>query len=323
MIEEVSNGGRAIPVPRLEDAPVSRKRKRGRPCKETSSHPTTSPKGRPCATRSVTTTGGTMLPVNTTVVTSVPAVSGPFSGLASSSSSCSVAADDTSDDTSSHGTLESFIPPPCNFEGANNPFLTLELVTCTAAGTQDPTAVNSSSKDPTAFNACNNLNDNIHTSSRPFKRKLSENDIRIGKNGEVKRRKFRQKKVSGGSSSLIGGSSCNGGVTNRTAHHNSRDATAGSSVAAIPSCSIKNCLDYALSARLGGGDPSGPRKNSGVVTESSSRVSLQDLKSTVNNYFGTANRIANGEKFHVLAKRFCIDTCKVQYLIEWEAPVSS
>ena len=63
--------------------------------------------------------------------------------------------DTSGDETSSRGTLESFIPPPSNFEGQNNPFLNLDSL---------------SYGMPVI---------------RPLKRKLSESDIRIDKNGDV------------------------------------------------------------------------------------------------------------------------------------------
>lgn len=44
---------------------------------------------------------------------------------------------------------------------------------------------------------------------------------------------------------------------------------------------------------------------------------MEDLKTSVNIYFGAANRIATGERFFVKAKRIA-PTGTVDYLIEWE-----
>lgn len=46
-------------------------------------------------------------------------------------------------------------------------------------------------------------------------------------------------------------------------------------------------------------------------------ISIDDLKSSVNSYFGAANRIAAGERFAMKAKRIGV-TGKAECLIEWE-----
>ncbi|KAJ8947041.1 hypothetical protein NQ318_019933 [Aromia moschata] len=46
---------------------------------------------------------------------------------------------------------------------------------------------------------------------------------------------------------------------------------------------------------------------------------MDDLKTSVNIYFGAANRIAAGERFGVKAKRTG-PTGKMEYLIEWGGP---
>lgn len=48
-------------------------------------------------------------------------------------------------------------------------------------------------------------------------------------------------------------------------------------------------------------------------------INMEDLKTSVNIYFGAANRIATGEIFYVKAKRIA-PTGKIDYLIEWEGP---
>lgn len=77
-------------------------------------------------------------------------------------------------------------------------------------------------------------------------------------------------------------------------------------------------MDYALNGRgVGQANLNADEAADGTGGE----ISYRDLKSTVNSYFGAANRIASGEKFNVLAKR--VTTAgKLQYLIEWEGPLT-
>ena len=46
-------------------------------------------------------------------------------------------------------------------------------------------------------------------------------------------------------------------------------------------------------------------------------VSITDLRTTVGNYFGAAERLDSGEQFHVQGRRITEDG-RVQYLIQWQ-----
>ncbi|XP_073942393.1 polycomb protein Pcl isoform X2 [Choristoneura fumiferana] len=98
------------------------------------------------------------------------------------------------DETSSRGTLDAIIPPLKDFQGKNNPFL------------MQNTSKISFTSSMNAYNKQNGRQNHFHSRfslpgqltpmagpvGRPLKRKLSEKDIVIGPNGEVKRRKYRR-----------------------------------------------------------------------------------------------------------------------------------
>lgn len=91
------------------------------------------------------------------------------SSVSSFSASLATPVETSSDETSSKGTLDMFIPPPKNFDGLNNPFCNLS-----------------------------SQNQNFPRNSgylfvRPLKTRLSEKDIRITKNGEIKRKRYVRK----------------------------------------------------------------------------------------------------------------------------------
>lgn len=96
------------------------------------------------------------------------------------------------------------------------------------------------------------------------------------------------------------------------------------------SAQIGNCVDYALNGRRlrqRQDKSSEKEKVSSPPTPKPSPVkqepdiSMDDLKSSVNSYFGAANRIAAGERFTMKAKRIG-EAGKVECLIEWEGAAS-
>lgn len=96
------------------------------------------------------------------------------------------------DETSSRGTLDAIIPPLKDFQGKNNPFL-MQSATAKNSHRQNGRVnhFNSRFSLPGQFN---NPLAGMVPFIRPLKRKLSEKDIIIGPNGEVKRRKYRRPK---------------------------------------------------------------------------------------------------------------------------------
>ncbi|KAJ8734688.1 hypothetical protein PYW08_013938 [Mythimna loreyi] len=100
------------------------------------------------------------------------------------------------DETSSRGTLDVIIPPLKDFQGKNNPFL---MSNTYPSKKPFSSTLNIYSKQNgkqnhhhLRFSLPVNLNPVMGPLVRPLKRKLSEKDIVIGPNGEVKRRKFRR-----------------------------------------------------------------------------------------------------------------------------------
>lgn len=96
------------------------------------------------------------------------------------------------DETSSRGTLDVIIPPLKDFQGKNNPFLMSNTYPSKKPFSSTNIYSKQNGKHHSRFSLPVNLNPVMGPLVRPLKRKLSEKDIVIGPNGEVKRRKFRR-----------------------------------------------------------------------------------------------------------------------------------
>lgn len=99
------------------------------------------------------------------------------------------------DETSSRGTLDAIIPPLKNFQGKNNPFLMQNTNSSKKPFSSSANTYNKQNGKQSHYHSrfsLPNLNPLMGPLVRPLKRKLSEKDIVVGPNGEVKRRKYRR-----------------------------------------------------------------------------------------------------------------------------------
>ncbi|XP_008545132.1 PHD finger protein 19 [Microplitis demolitor] len=307
-------------------------------------------------------------------------------------------ADTSGDETSSRGTLDSFIPPPKDFEGKNNPFRNLSEMLSTPTNQNHIAGNNLApgiSSTPLPYNHHHHNhhhhhhhhnNNNYHNNYqppitlplpltpvipqppliRPAKRQLSEKDIIIDRNGQVKRRRqhrrgrppsqpqqFQTTTATASKTAAIlparNSEVKNDYVRNLRSSFNSSSSSSTSQ--------IGNCVDYALNGRrlrqrvtdksssVGASSADAQKRNNlsismsmampstsastslslslspkvSPIKQTTPDISMDDLKSSVNMYFGAANRIASGEKFGVKAKRLS-KSGQLQYLIEWEGP---
>lgn len=98
------------------------------------------------------------------------------------------------DETSSRGTLDAIIPPLKDFQGKNNPFLMQNTSKIPFTSSMNAYSKQNGRQNHfhSRFSLPGQLTPMAGPVGRPMKRKLSEKDIVIGPNGEVKRRKYRR-----------------------------------------------------------------------------------------------------------------------------------
>ncbi|XP_066245348.1 polycomb protein Pcl [Euwallacea similis] len=214
--------------------------------------------------------------------------------------------DTSSDETSSKSTLDLIIPPLKDFEGKNNPFLALLKI-------GEDLNKKKKGKDITLPLPLKTVIPSQPV-MRPMKRQLSEKDIVVGPNGEIKRKKRFKKNRSNIS---------NYGVSQ----------TASKTAAIVPAKNTDSNPQLAHARRLRQRPEKPPEKDPAPTTtkqptpkpspvKTEPDIDMEDLKTSVNIYFGAANRIAAGERFNVKAKRVG-PTGKLEYLLEWEGTGSS
>ncbi|CAG9857001.1 unnamed protein product [Phyllotreta striolata] len=244
------------------------------------------------------------------------------SNLSELNSEVNTPCDTSGDETSSKSTLDAIIPPPKDFEGKNNPFLTL------LRGATDEIKRKKDITLPLPLTAVIPGKPLM----RPMKRQLSEKDIVIGPNGQVKRKRFRRGRnlqTFVAAAAAAGGQTASKTAAVLPAKPDNKDWTGrGNSTANTSTINLGNCIDYNSSSRRLRQRPEKPPEKEKPASAPAPKpspvkqepdIDLDDLKSSVNIYFGAANRIAAGERFFVKAKRVG-PAGKMDYLIEWDGP---
>lgn len=252
----------------------------------------------------------------------------PQLGQSEKSNDTSIDFSYSSDDTF---TLDAIIPPPKNFSGINNPFL-FDTNAC-----HETRSFAATSNKHTLFKCTNNTENLVPSSTlnkgqvqmvRTVKRRLSANDIIIGPNMEVKRRKLKKRFEN---VEVISTSSLADLPKSATYLPISADSKRVS-LAALRS-TLKDLppktkhidkkrgvsLDSNSYAEQNSSASNFSQSDSQTVTTTSSLISsmssspikdtlkeesMADLKSSLNMYFGgVVNRIGNGEKISIKGEK--------------------
>lgn len=217
--------------------------------------------------------------------------------------------DTSGDETSSKSTLDLIIPPPKDFEGKNNPFLALLRHNDSKKGKKKKR--NKEITLPLPLTAVIPGKPVM----RPTKRQLSEKDIVVGPNGEVKRRRLRRNKMGG---VFLGeGGQKTASKTATILPIKSNKEWGGRMLRQRPDKLQEKDKDGAAAAASVVSAATKPSPKPSPVKSEPDLINMDDLKSSVNIYFGAANRIAAGERFSVKAKRVGPNG-KLEFLIEWD-----
>lgn len=209
---------------------------------------------------------------------------------------------DSSDDTSSKSTLDLIIPRPDNFRGFNNPFHSNYRSDAKMAEKMNEFVRRSGGGGGTNLNGTKFPEVRI---VRTIKRRLSAKDILLGPNQEFKRRKIQKRRKSS-------------------------DVEVISEIIQpinmplpqyipVRTESNSNFSRSSMPMPFGLKSSASTIKAQPVSTANSIKIDsvINSPKKSISLYFGAKNRIENGEKFTIMAKRITFDG-KEQYLLEWE-----